>query len=38
MDVNTEKRAANILLERGVKVSIKAPLFLGYLAKSKWAL
>jgi antitoxin component of RelBE/YafQ-DinJ toxin-antitoxin module len=35
MDVNTEKRAANILLERGVKVSIKAPLFFRLFGKKQ---
>lgn len=33
MDKETEKKAANILLERGVKVSIKAPLFFRLFGK-----
>lgn len=33
MDENVEKRAANILLERGVKVPVTAPLFLRLFGK-----
>lgn len=38
MDRKTEKRAADILLKRGVKVTIKAPLFLRWFGKKTIAL
>lgn len=38
MDHNTEKRAANLVLERGVKVPVTAPLFLRVFGKKKFNL
>lgn len=35
MDFSLEERAANIILERGVKVSVTAPLFLRIFGKKK---
>jgi len=35
MDFNVEERAANILIERGVKVPVTAPLFLRLFGKKK---
>lgn len=35
MDFNVEERAANILLKRGVKVPVTAPLFLRLFGKKK---
>lgn len=35
MNIKLEKQVANILLERGVKVQIKAPLFLRWLGREK---